>query len=325
MKFNEMTEIADVSGEATACLIRIGEMPNSFPYHIPIVSICGSTDGPTVLVHSGMHGDEVLGIASVRAAIKAIDPTRLRGRVLAIPGSNLAAVATRTRRNVVEIYPGPHDMNRVYPGNPNGIFSERVAAYVMDSLIPRADYVLDVHNASVGGRWMPYTTIPEASECPTSTVYDGAETLARAFGTELLISGNKYHGSLVQAAISAGVPGTMVEFGVANAITDDEVAFGVTGILNLLKQLGMLDGEVEAPERRMVVTELHKVTADRGGFLNRQVDVGDHVSEGDILATIEDLGGEVLQTALASATGAVCRVNTMGVVGTGDIIAYVAN
>jgi predicted deacylase len=323
MQYVERDDVLLEPGNVTHSLIRLGELPNGTPYHVPVVAVSGRADGPTLVLHAGMHGDEVLGAACVREGVRRIDPTTLRGTVLAVPVANMAGMATRTRRNVIELYPGPHDMNRIYPGSSQGNMSERVAAYMLQSLLPRADYLLDMHNASVGGWWEPYATVPDPKDCPSEDVHRSAEALARAFGTGLVISGNKYHGSLVDAAAGAGVPCTMVEFGVANVIRPAEVDFGATGITNLLKYADMVDGDPEVPGDQETLTTLHRVLSNRGGFLKRAADVGQKVNEGDLIAEIEDLAGEVVETVSAPASGRVCRISTMGVVGTGDIVAYV--
>lgn len=305
--------------------IRVGELPNGSPYLVPVMVVSGREDGPTLFVNAAMHGDEVLGADVVRRTVKALKPDEMRGRLITVPMANHAAVATRTRRNITEMYPGPHDMNRVFPGSPRGIITERLAALLMDRFIKHSDYSFDLHAASVGGLWEPYASIPSRDECSSEEVCERSAGLAKAFGTELLLDGATIEGSLTAAAASSGSPASSAEFGVANQIDHDERAMGLRGLTNLMKHVGILDGSPELPSDRFIAKEITRVRTDRGGFLNLHLRLGDMVRSGQLIAEVEDLAGDVVQSLESPADGRICRINTMPVVGTGDLVVYVAS
>ncbi|PJJ65097.1 succinylglutamate desuccinylase/aspartoacylase family protein [Compostimonas suwonensis] len=298
-----------------------GELPTGEPYLIPVMVINGSTGGPTLLVHTGMHGDEVLGAEVVRAVWLGLGPDDIRGRLIMVPSSNLPAMATRTRTNLSEIYPGPHDLNRVFPGDAAGSLSERVARIITDQLLAVSDYCLDIHTPSVGGEWMPYASAP----APGSVDADYGQrshAFARAFGTTLVYAGDLFAGTIQDTARTLGKVVTTVEFGEANRFDPALMEWGVQGVRNLLIHLGMTEGSLVAPDAVRTFSRLHRLRADRGGFLRVAVRPGDDVIAGQRLASVGNVLGAELEVITAPESGRVVRVNNNALAGTGDLVVY---
>ena len=109
----------------------IGELPDGGPIALPVMTIGGVRPGPTLFLQAGMHGDELTGIAICRGAIAGIDPKELAGTVVAIPVANVPAHLTRTRGFLHEER-WLIDINRIFPGNPHGLMTERTANVLMD-------------------------------------------------------------------------------------------------------------------------------------------------------------------------------------------------
>jgi uncharacterized protein len=290
---------------------------------MPVLGATGNQDGPTFFVNAALHGDEVLGADIVRRFWKNLDLARLSGRFIGVPMANYAAVSTRTRRNIIEMYPGPHDMNRVFPGNAKGMMTERIAATIMEKFVLAADFTFDVHCASVGGEWQAYTEIPSESDGLPPEVTKQARGLGQVFGTRLVLEGLDTPGALVDTALRQGKVASMVEFGVANRSSRQEREFGRDGLANLLIYAGMLSGTVQPPSAQAIVRELVRVRTDHGGFLELHVGLSDQVTAGQLVASVSGLDGEVVQQFPAPVAGLICRVNTMAVVGTGDLVVYV--
>jgi uncharacterized protein len=322
MNFEERSQVEIKRGTSDRFSLRIGELPNGQPVHMPVMTASGRSDGPTIFFNACMHGDEILGSDVVRRVMRELNAEELAGTVIAVPVANPMGQATRTRRNVMEMYPGPHDMNRIFPGIGDGILTERIAAVLDSQFSAIADYVFDLHCASVGGLWQPYATIPPLSACASPEALARTDTLARAFGTPLILKDYLFAGSLIEPVLKRGGAATMAEFGVANVIDRPTVEFGMRGMRNVLRALDMLEGEAEQVEQLDLV-DMHRIRTDRGGYMTLEVEIGADVEQGQLLATVEDLGGEVLQEITAPVAGRVCRINTMGVVGSGDFVAFV--
>lgn len=322
MKFEERDGFELVRGTKERFSLRVGELPNGQPVLMPVITVSGTTEGPTVYFNACMHGDEVIGAEVLRRVMAELEPEALSGSVVAVPVANPSGQATRTRRNIMEMYPGPHDMNRIFPGHADGILTERMAALLDSRFGDLADYVFDLHAASVGGAWQPYATIPPREACASAEAFARTEVLARSFATPLILVDYLFAGSLIEPVLKKGGAASMVEFGIANLIGAEDLSFGLRGVRNVLTTLGMVDGQALQVEQ-MDLAKLHRLRTDRGGYMTLHVAVGEDVEAGQRIATIEDLGRDVLQEVVTPEAGRVCRINTMGVVGSGDFIAFV--
>lgn len=303
-------------GTRRTARLPVGSLPNGSGVDIPVTVVRGSTDGPTFVAQAGVHGDEYLGTDVVRHVIASLDPERLRGRFVGVLQANPAAAGTRTRRGQSEAYPGPHDMNRVFPGNSAGLLAERAAHRLVTDVYPLADYFVDLHCASLGGQWHAYATVAAEPD-------EDVRAFATAFGAPTLLAGPAIPGSSVEAAARLCRRSTMVEFGVAGAIDPVQRAAAVTGVLRMLHLAGMYDTAPKPAPEPTTITRLHRLAASAAGFLTHTVELGTVVAEGDRLAVVEDLHGEVVEEFHAPAAGLVCRRNTLGLVGTGDLVVYV--
>lgn len=313
-----------VGGSVTWYSLRVGALAGGREVRLPVIVAAGEEDGPRLLVTSCLHGDEVLGSDVVRRVVAGLDPRQLRGTVVAFPWVNAPAVATRTRRNVSELYPGPHDMNRVFPGASAGVLSERIARLLSDEFISGSGYVFDFHCASVGGEWVGYSAMPANGASYSQGVVTAARGLASAFqGPMLLDADTATHGSIMDAALKMGIPASMAEFGVANVIDAAGLALGMRGLRNILCHLEMVNGEVEPVASQIVVRRVHRMIANEGGYLIHEGNLGRRVRAGERLSKIESIEGLTVEEIVSPADGVVCRRNTNGVIGTGDLVVYV--
>ena len=101
---------------------------------IPIVVINNGT-GPTVLFTGGVHGDEYEGPIAVSELARTLDPARVQGRIIMMPAVNIPAVLNDTRLSPVD----NRDMNRCFPGNAKGTFSEMLAHYLDAVILPMVE------------------------------------------------------------------------------------------------------------------------------------------------------------------------------------------
>src|SRR5690349_20763685 len=84
-------------GETIHQRVPIGEFADGGTVALPVVTISGRKDGPTLYLQAGIHGDEQTGIAICREALQGIAPDELAGTVVAIPVANVPSYLTRTR------------------------------------------------------------------------------------------------------------------------------------------------------------------------------------------------------------------------------------
>ena len=103
---------------------------------------------------------------------------------------------------------------------------------------------------------------------------------------------------------------------------EKEIAFHHDGIVNVMKLLGMLEGEPETRELPVNPVQ-ERLYAERGGIWRQKVEAGQRVKEGDVLGEVVDLFGETLQTLVAPFDGVANNSRASHMANTGDTLIYV--
>jgi predicted deacylase len=294
---------------------------------LPVVTITGLEDGPTLYIQAGMHGDESTGIDVCRRFLNEIKPDELSGRIVAVPVANLPSHMTRTRGFLNEER-WMIDMNRVWPGSEHGIMTERIAYALFNQFVRRADLTIDLHTALDGCSIMPFVYVwPNDDQAGTLQARVEA---ARAFGTQVYFHkrASKFGTSDVSRSLNmqadaVGAKVLLAEMGESRRVSKEFVQIGVKGIFNVLKSMKMLPG---SPEIAAVREFDHFTIAhtNRGGGLTMFVDLGDEVTAGQPIGEVVDVFGQTIETINAPATGFVLRVMRLGSVGTGAEVAWIA-
>ena len=310
--------------------VAIGQLADGSPVYVPVVVVRGAADGPTAYLQAGIHGDEVTGIEVCRRAVASLDPATVRGTVVAVPIGNVPAYRNRSR-SFLDEERGPIDMNRVFPGDPAGLLTERIAATLTDEFLRPADYAVDFHSALAGCAIAPCAYV---SGGEGHAVRRAQERLAEAFGLGLtcLQEGTTEFGhsnltrSFCATAERAGVPAIIAEMGESGRITAEVVDHGVAGTRRALAALGNLpldDAPVAAPSVRFRAIAF--VHAERGGLVNHAVALGDRVEEGDVLGVVIDPVGGDETPAVSPVSGIVLRLLTLGTCNVGAELVWVAH
>jgi uncharacterized protein len=268
------------------------------PYRLPMWLVNGAHEGPTLAVTAGVHPAEYASIAAALQFGQALDPARVRGRVIVVPVMNMPAFTARS------IYVCPLDgknLNRVFPGDPNGTASEQIAAWIFGNLITRADYFVDLHGGDLIEALVPFTIFYKGGD---PKVRDASLEMARAFGIPILVS-SETQGGTYSAAAKAGIPAILTEAGGQGIWTKEDVRAHTDGLDRLMRHLKMLDGPPPAPVSCTVLSQFLWRRSDHDGFWYPAVAVNDAVKAGQELGLVTDWEGRVLQRATAEADGRV--------------------
>ena len=146
---------------------------------IPIAVICNG-DGPTVVLSAGNHGDEYEGQITLSWLLRELDPEHVRGRVIILPAMNFPAAMAGKR---VSPYDGLN-LNRSFPGDPEGSPTQQIAHYVGSVILPMADAAIDLHS---GGYSMDAVPAMVMYRAKTRETMDKMIAAARLFGFPLAV------------------------------------------------------------------------------------------------------------------------------------------
>jgi N2-acetyl-L-2,4-diaminobutanoate deacetylase len=241
--------------------------------------ITGSARRPRLLAVAGHHGDEQEGPAALITLWQQLQPQTLYGSLVMVPVLNPPAFQAVRRTS----YEDQLDMNRIFPGSPQGTVTERLAHAFCGQLAPRADLILSMHGWSAGYLVEPYVEYPRSGK-----VSEKSRLAASAFGLPLVNPLEAGPGRLLTEASNLGVPIIEVEIGGQATSLPARRALYETGTLNLLRHLGILHGRARrSPGPRAV--DRTEIFAPAGGMLRTELAVGSRVRKGQTLATIFDL------------------------------------
>jgi predicted deacylase len=293
---------------------------------IPFLAIHGAHPGKTLYVQAAQHGDEVMGLDAVRRLVAELDPASLRGTFLfCLPNP----LAFREQKRATLFDPRPGGMNRIWPGNPDGSLTERMADLVWRELASRADAVVDLHTAT---RHCPVWLFYEPEGVSNSTSPETvrrSERMARLFGTPVIYVQTEPYGdrkTLRARCVDAGIPAIVPELGAAGFFDPAIIEIGRQGLLNILCDLGILEGEPILPPRQVKlrwVSDHTRFTAAApvGGVFLPQVSVGDLVKKGDPLGLLySPRSFETLATLRSPTDGFVFSIRENPVAHAGDVL-----
>lgn len=235
----------------------------------------GSHPGPVLCLTAAIHGDELNGIALIRKIIDGLNPQSLHGAVIGIPVVNLEGFIHHSR-----CIDGTVDLNRCFPGDIHGNYSERVAGGIFQDIIIHCDAVVDLHTGST----LRENMVQLRADLSRSDVAH----LSAGFGDISVLQSCPIIGTLRSAATEAGISAIVMEIGGSQGVENDKVCRGEEGILSLLHSAGMIGEEGFVPNQQPVYLGGGWVRAEVGGILVNRVELGTVMEEGQLLAEIID-------------------------------------
>jgi len=272
-----------------------------------------------VCIVTGTHGDELEGqyVCARLANILNDGKNKLSGIVDIYPALNPLGIDSITRGFPMFDL----DMNRIFPGSSSGSLAE-VAAFDIIRDIEGADMCIDIHSSNIFLREIPQTRISEQNEAallPYAVMLNVDVVWIHASATVL-------ESTLAHSLNMRGVKTLVVEMGVGMRITESYCTQLVDGILNLLRELGMWNGE-NGRTRPPLVSKDHNVgflNSDAGGIFIPRTAHGSHVNTGDCIGNVIDpLTGSVVEEEFAPCDGLLFTLREYPVVFGGSLLARI--
>ncbi|MFQ6053259.1 MAG: succinylglutamate desuccinylase/aspartoacylase family protein [Candidatus Bathyarchaeia archaeon] len=314
----------EAGGRSHGCLTLPDFFADGQSVEIPFLVVNGARPGPILYVQVAQHGSEVQGLEAVRRLLEELDEGEMSG-VLIYCLPNPLAFRERVRATMFD--PRPGGMNRIWPGDPEGSPTERMAHAVWTRLVKSADAVVDLHT---GNRHAPVWVFYEAhgvSERASKETAERSEEMARLFGAPLLYVETEPYGgrrTLRACCVDEGIPAIVPELGGAGYFDEEVVGLVVRGLRNIMIDMGMIDGEIELPARQTVL----KWTADprtagvytsKGGVFLPCVNLGDIIEKGEEVGVVySPRTFQVVERLVAPQAGYVFSVRENPVVNVGD-------
>lgn len=219
--------------------------------------LAGEADGPTIGISASIHGNENTGSQAILELFRILKDVPLMGRIVLLPVANPSAFAVNQRFATLDKV----DLNRQFPGAARGTYSQQLAKTLSDQFLRKIDVHIDLHSGT---------------DRPTvDYVYIwNDEELSRAFGSKVLYrpvpdkQGTVFAGTSKAVTIEErDLPSVVIELGGGIIDQTPYIERTVSGVLNMLRLRGAIEGDVTPNPSQTVVNELAGVRPAQGGWL----------------------------------------------------------
>jgi uncharacterized protein len=283
--------------------LHMGEMPGGSGIEVPFTVLRGREPGPILWIMAARDGDEVHATLVAMELQRRIDPSTLIGTLVVMPIGNV---------------PGFGVLSREHPLAPTYL-EERMDDRYFEVLSERGGVFIDLHSAGVPSDTVDWTLYVEGDETGAA--------MARAYGSpfqyEHRMGGGEgpdpglLDGALFVRLSRAGLPSILIEAGGGLPPSDETVRRGVSGVEDVLRALGSIEGDPPSARDARVLHGFRIVFPTRGGLLADGCGLGERVEEGETIARVIDAFGDVVEEIRAPVAGVVLTVPANPAIGTG--------
>lgn len=258
--------------------------------------------GPTVWLTGVIHGDEADGLAIIHEVFRRIKHRPLRcGSLYSFPLANQAGFETVSRHLPLT----DEDLNRCFPGDKNGSFTQRLAAAIFNAIIKtKPALVVDLHNDWINS--VPYVLIDLFSRRPPDVFYKRSIFFAQKTGFLTVKEEEKKENDYLRKTLSGSllcrrIPAVTLEFGGFYTVNEKNVEVGVRAIWNILSALKMVEPfysrqSLPVNLQNRVLRYSEKPFSSTSGIARFLVSPGEIVKKNQPFARIYDVFGKLQET-----------------------------
>jgi predicted deacylase len=268
-----------------------------------VTIIHGAKEGKTLALVAGVHGYEYPPILALYRLKAVIDPQELTGTLVIVHIANLPSFQKRT------IYYNPFDwknLNRVFPGDPAGTLSQRMAYVLMEEVVKKCDFLIDLHCGDGNESLIPYTYWMISGD---KKLDDLTRSMALAFGLSHIIidetkakdiKDSKYLGN---TAILLGKAAITTESGLLGRVDEESIRLNLDGILGVMRLLEMIGGRAEPVSQPVWIDRYEVVYSHSDGLFYPLAERGHYVVKAQKVGYVTDFTGRVAEELSAPFSG----------------------
>lgn len=280
--------------------------------------------GPTALVTGANHGDEYEGPIALQRFAHEIDPREITGRVIVVPFMNYPAFRAAKRTSPID----GGNLNRSFPGSPDGTVTQKIADFFERILVPMADLVVDFHS---GGKTLDFVPFACAHYLDDAAQQDACVAAVTAFNAPytMMLREIDAVGMYDTSVEAQGKVFVTTELGGGGTATARSSQIAHRGLRNVLMHAGILAGTPQVEPSRMLDMPADDCfhVATLGGLFEPCVDLGEEIAAGGLLAriwSVETSGGAPVEIR-AQRAGLLAARHFPGLIQPGDCLAVVAD
>jgi predicted deacylase len=292
---------------------------------IPVIVINGAKPGSTLALLAGAHGTEYASVIALMKLAEAADPATLSGTLIVVPLLNVASFLQKVPHlNPVD----GKNMNRLYPGKPDGTQTERALWAITKQVLEKCDYLIDFHGGDLDENMRRYSYWPDTGNDRLDQTTRG---MVLAFGFDhIIIQHNRPSDprtpgvtTVTRQAQNLGKPAIAVEAGHAGTSHAEDVDALMEGSRQVMRHLKMLPGVAAPVEHPLWIGRYAVVTSDREGVFYPLVVPEAYVKQGSRIGYMTDYFGNKVWDVTAPLSGVVIYIGAVPSMKKGDNIGYI--
>ena len=273
-------------------------------WYVPVIVVRGAAAGHRLLLTAAIHGDELNGVDVIHRLVNRIDPATLSGTIIAIPGLNTPGLLHHSRAFTPGDGRDGENLNRIMPGSPDATNrADRYATRLWSGLMrPNADTAIDLHTQSRGTAYPMYAFAGSPR----------ARAIAELIGPDMIKLDAGVAGSVETEMLKSGVPAITLELNRPEMFDRIVIFRAVDGLMRVMVDLKMLPpGSAPALTQTAFVGDtLATVRTSRGGYATLLADLGDRVEKDQVVATLADPFGRVIERLSSPQAGRISSIAT---------------
>lgn len=278
---------------------------------MPIYVRHAKKPGPVLLITGTIHGDEINSIEIIRRILNARKAKLISGTLIAIPIVNIYGFVTLSR-----YLPDGRDLNRSFPGSANGSLAARIAYFLGNEILSKADYLIDLHTGK--NHRANFPQIRASLDCHKSLNF------AKAFNAPIIINSPFRDGSFRELAQRQDIPSLVYEGGEGLRFDEVAIRYGVRGILNVMSKLKLIKHIESREKKSIILNSTTWIRAPISGMLYLSKGLGEQVNKNQVIGHIFDPFTTTNEKLYSSIDGVIIGKNNLPLITQGDALVNVA-
>lgn len=264
------------------------------PILVPLIIARGARgEGPILGITAAVHGNELNGLRVIQKVFQMVQIEALKGTLIGVPIVNVPGFLNVQRRFTDGV-----DLNRIMPGKVDGNVSEIYAYRIIKKIVSKFEYLLDVHTASAGRINSYYIRADMNASFPAR--------MANLQNADIIVNNEGHDGTLRSAVADLGIQAITVEAGDPYRFQKGMIRSAITGALNCMRELDMIDEEIVQPDSPAILCKRsYWLYTNVGGVLEVLPAITDWVAEGERIALVRNIFGDIIKEYFAPEQGIV--------------------
>lgn len=271
------------------------------PVYIPIIIAKGKTEKPVLGLAAAIHGNELNGIRVIQEVFEELDVDSLNGTIIAVPGLNAISIPLHIRRYIDE-----EDLNRNFPGKEKGNRSQHYVWQINEKLLPKFDYLVDMHTASFGRENTLYVRADlNDPRIKKMAELQDADIILNNKGIPSVNEQIAATRTMRAEAMLKGIPTITVEYANPQVYQPEIIERGKIGIQNLMSWLDMAPTKVKSTDKPVLCKKSYWLYIDQGGYLEVLPALNQQVQQNELIAILRNPFGDIIENYYAPEAGIV--------------------